>query len=550
MASVIEQCQVAPPPSGAAEVTLPLTYFDLVWLGFHRIRRILFYKLPISKPDFVQNIIPPLKNSLSFTLKHYTPLAGNVARPLDTNGYPELRYVTGDFMDGNEADAGRSGFKAMWGGGSTVYGGSYSTSSPFPNPISFKTLFLLLKIHLSLTLKHYTPLAGNVARPLDTNGYPELRYVTGDSISVIFSESDMDFNYLIGDHLRNAKDFYHFVPKLGEPKDAPRVQLAPVLAIQVTLFPNLGVSIGFTNHHVVGDGATIVGFIRAWALLHKFGGDEQFLSNELIPFYDRSVVKDPYGQGMFIWEEMKKKNLDMRDIMTPPPEHKVRGTFTIRRDDIEKLKNLILKSRRQGSSTTLTHVTSFTVTCAYVWTCLIKSKDAIGEEMIIDDSVIMESFGCAGDFRARFNPPLPQSYFGNCIVGCVTRSIRHVDLVGKGGFEIAVELIGEVIQKQMKDEEWVLNGNWLKVIDDIDLNRFLSIAGSPKHDLYAADFGWGKAAKLEFISLDNEDGGISMSLSKSKDFDGDLEIGLSLSKTQMNAFAAIFTHGLSFLYQV
>ncbi|KAG5579234.1 hypothetical protein H5410_049861 [Solanum commersonii] len=99
----------------------------------------------------------------------------------------------------------------------------------------------------------------------------------------------------------------------------------------------------------------------------------------------------------------------------------------------------------------------------------------------------------------------------------------------------------------MKDEEWVLNGDWLKELDNVDLNRFLSIAGSPKHDLYAADFGWGRAAKLEFISLENEDGGISMSLSKSKDFDGDLEIDLSLSKTQMNAFAAIFTHRLNFL---
>ncbi|KAL3325772.1 hypothetical protein AABB24_036812 [Solanum stoloniferum] len=175
--------------------------------------------------------------------------------------------------------------------------------------------------------------------------------------------------------------------------------------------------------------------------------------------------------------------------------------------------------------------------------------DAIGEEMIIDDSV-MEYFGCAADFRARFNPPLPQSYFGNCIVGCVTRSIRHVDLVGKESFEIAVELIGEIIQTKMKDEEWVLNGDWSKVLDNVDLTRFFTIAGSPKHDLYAADFGWGKAAKLEFISLDNDDGGISMSLSKSKDFDEDLEIGLSLSKTRMNAFATIFTHGLSFLYQV
>lgn len=460
---MIEQCQVAPPPCVAAEVRLPLTYFDHPWLGFHRMRRILFYKLPISKLDFVQNIIPPLKDSLSHALKHYTPLAGNVACPLDTNGYPEIRYVT------------------------------------------------------------------------------------GDSVSLIFSESDMDFSYLISDHPRSAKDFYHLVPKLGEPKDAPGIRLAPLLAIQVTLFPNNGVSIGFTNHHVVGDGATIVAFVRAWALLHKFGGHEQFLSDEFIPFYDRSVLKDPYGQGKTIWEEIKKQHLEMRDIVTPSPGHRLRGTFTIRKDDIEKLKNLILCSRRRRSGDTLTHhVTSFTVTCAYVWTCLIKSEDAIREKMIIDDN-LMEFFGCAGNYRARFNPPLPQSYFGNCLVGYIARA-SHVDLAGKQGFTTAVQLIGEAIQKRMKDEEWVLNGGWFKEIENVDMSRMFSISGSPKLDLYAADFGWGRATKLEFISIDNDEG-ISMSLSKSKDFDGDLEIGLCLSKTQMNAFAAIFTHGLNFLYQ-
>ncbi|KAJ8556175.1 hypothetical protein K7X08_022933 [Anisodus acutangulus] len=451
MASVIEQCQVAPPPGSAAELTLPLTYFDQLWLAIHRMRRILFYKLPISKPDFIQNIIPALKDSLSLALKHYTPLAGNVACPLDSSGYPELRYVTDDF------------------------------------------------------------------------------------VAVTFSETDMDFNYLIGDHPRDAKDFYHFVPQLAEPKPAPGVQLAPVLAIQVTLFPNLGITIGFTNHHAAGDGATIVGFIRAWALLHKFGGHEQFLANEFIPFYDRSVIKDPHEQGKSIWEEMKKHNLDMRDIVTP--SDKVRGTFTITRDDIGKLKNLIL-SRRPS----LTHVTSFIVTCAYVWTCLIKSEDTIGEEI---DENVMEFFGCAADCRARFNPPLPPSYFGNCLVGYVAR-IRHADLGRKEGFTIAVELIRESIQKRMNDEEWILNGSWFKQFSNIGWNRCLSVAGSPKLDLYATDFSWGRPAKLEFVSLDSGNG-ISMSLSKSKDFDGDLEVGLSLSKTRMNAFAAIFTHGLSFL---
>lgn len=52
--------------------------------------------------------------------------------------------------------------------------------------------------------------------------------------------------------------------------------------------------------------------------------------------------------------------------------------------------------------------------------------------------------------------------------------------------------------------------------------------------------------KVEFISIDSSDG-VSMSISKYKDSDGDLEVGLSLPKTRMSAFAIIFTHGLSFL---
>ncbi|OIT30204.1 malonyl-coenzyme:anthocyanin 5-o-glucoside-6'''-o-malonyltransferase [Nicotiana attenuata] len=380
MASVIEQCHVGPPPGSAAELTLPLTYFDYVWLSFHRMRRILFYKFPVSKSNFVQTIAPNLKDSLSLALKHYIPLAGNVVCPLTSSGYPELRCVT------------------------------------------------------------------------------------GDSISVTFSETDIHFNCLIGNDLRNAKDFYHFVPQLAGPRHGSRVQLAPVLAIEVTLFPNHIISIGFTNYHVVGDGATIVGFVRAWALLNKFGRDEQLLANEFTPFYDRSVIKDPHGQAMSIWDEMKKNKLDMRDIVTP--SDKVRGTFTITQDDIGKFKNLLL-SRRPN----LTHVTSFTVTCAYIWTCLIKSEAAIGEE--IDENGV-EFFVFAADWRARFNPPLPPTYFGNCVLAYIART-KHGDLAEKEGFIIAVELIGETIKKKMKDEESILNGEFSKELNTVDWNRTVSV---------------------------------------------------------------------------
>lgn len=71
-----------------------------------------------------------------------------------------------------------------------------------------------------------------------------------------------------------------------------------------------------------------------------------------------------------------------------------------------------------------------------------------------------------------------------------------------------------------------------------------AIAGSPKYDLYEADFGWGKPQKWHFVFFGS---GLLMSLGKSKDSNGDLEIGLYLPKTRMDAFATIFSDGLTVL---
>uniref|UniRef100_M1CJ46 Malonyltransferase n=1 Tax=Solanum tuberosum TaxID=4113 RepID=M1CJ46_SOLTU len=157
----------------------------------------------------------------------------------------------------------------------------------------------------------------------------------------------------------------------------------------------------------------------------------------------------------------------------------------------------------------------------------------------------MEIFGCVADCRPRLNPPLPQSYFGNCLVMIASEASR-VDLVGNEGFIIAVEVIGEAIKNQMKDVELILNCSWYREFCVVDMKRTLTIAGSPKFNLYDVDFGWGRPEKIEIISIDNSIG-ISMSISKYKDSDGDLEVGLSLPKTRMSVFAAIFDHRLSFL---
>jgi len=80
-----EQCKVS--PNSATQLSLPLTYFDIFWLRFHPVERIFFYTLPNSQSHpsfFFGNLVPKLKSSLSLTLQHFLPIAGNIVWPSDS----------------------------------------------------------------------------------------------------------------------------------------------------------------------------------------------------------------------------------------------------------------------------------------------------------------------------------------------------------------------------------------------------------------------------------------------------------------------------------
>ncbi|KAI3472304.1 hypothetical protein Pfo_030853 [Paulownia fortunei] len=451
--TVHERCGVAPPAAAGevAEQCLPLTYFDMIWLYFP-IQRLLFYQYPCSTTNFLETMVPNLKKSLSQTLKHYLPLAGNLIHPLDS---------------------------AM----------------------------------------------------------PELRYVPGNSVSVTFAESSeaFDFNDLTGDQARDADEFYFFIPDLPEPRieSESGFKIIPLLAIQVTLFPEAGVCIGFTNHHVIGDASSIVGFVKAWSSVAKLGGDEELLAdNHSLPFYDRSVIKDPSGRVNIFWNQMRQFQVGPSHLKFPT--NKVRATYILQKNDIQILKNLVL-AREPG----FIHLSSFTVTTAYVWACLAKSAAEAGEKVDDDEP---EYFGFAVDARHRLDPPLPAAYFGNCVAFVVAES-THGLLKGRDGFFVAVELVGELISKKVNNKEELLRDadDWLVKYGPLLGKRTFGVAGSPKFDLYDTDFGWGKPKKYESVSIDRDS---SMSLCKSREFEGGLEIGFSLPKKKMDAFAAVFSDGL------
>ncbi|TKY65084.1 Phenolic glucoside malonyltransferase 1 [Spatholobus suberectus] len=94
-----DHCTVAPPPA-TPQTSLSLTFFDLFWLRFHPVERIFFYTLPTpeSHPStFFSKVVPNLKTSLSRTLQHFPPLAGNVVWP-NNSPNPIVQYTPGDVV--------------------------------------------------------------------------------------------------------------------------------------------------------------------------------------------------------------------------------------------------------------------------------------------------------------------------------------------------------------------------------------------------------------------------------------------------------------------
>ena len=150
---------------------------------------------------------------------------------------------------------------------------------------------------------------------------------------------------------------------------------------------------------------------------------------------------------------------------------------------IPGLKNLVMDK--------IPHVSTFMVVCAYVWTCMAKTREALGHETEVEQHLIF-----AMDVRARLDPPIPANYFGNAVLVC-WNTLKTSELVGEDGFCKAVQEINKVLDEKINNKEGVETH-----FDDIEAAKgmpALGVSGSPKFDYYTTDFGWGKPKKYEHL---------------------------------------------------
>ncbi|XP_038875303.1 malonyl-CoA:anthocyanidin 5-O-glucoside-6''-O-malonyltransferase-like [Benincasa hispida] len=402
----------------------------------------------------------------------------------------------------------------------------------YKSPAAFHAILLNLKNSLSRVLQHYLPLAGAIVWP-ETSPKPAVVTTAGDGVVLTVAESDADFDHLVSDGLREEAKLRPLVAEL-----AVEEERAAVMAVQVTSFGKGGFSIGITAHHAILDGRSSTSFVKSWAGLCKnlvAGGEPVSPAAETMPFYDRSVVADPAGlEAIYLksWLAMggpNNRSLKCFDVTIPPDLF--RGTFKLNLQNIQKLKQFVLRHRTPTHPPL--HVSTFTVTMAYTWVCtsVADGSPPDGER----------AFGMSVDARGRLDPPLPVTYFGNCVV---VRGIalERAKLVGQKGVVAAVEVISDMIKSL--EEEGPLNGaeNWVSLIAEGAKNNWkpISTAGSPKFEVYSVDFGWGTPEKVEVVSIDATG---AVCISESRD-GGGVEIGWTAKRDVMENFAAVFAKGL------
>ncbi|KAE8672138.1 RNA-binding ASCH domain protein, putative isoform 1 [Hibiscus syriacus] len=369
-----------------------------------------------------------------------------------------------------------------------------------------------LKTSLSLTLQRFFPFSGNLRFPPPPQR-PYIFFTDGDSIPFVVTESHADFNHLTSDHARNAQNLQALVPNLppSTTMETDVFRQLPLMAIQITIFPNAGFSIGIAFCHVAADGKAFTHFTKSWAAACKSLEDFKLLDNIPPPDHNRDSIQDPKGIWSVFVEQFLELNADFSGHVINQTD-KVRVTYRISRANVESLKKWI-ETIKDDESEQL-RLSTFVVTCAHVWVCFTRVEEA--SESPSDDDDTICNFLFSAECRRRLKLPSE-----------------------KNGILVAAKAIGRAV---MELDEGPLGDadKWMsRASEAFSKSKHNVIAvGSPKLLAYETDFGWGRPRKTEVAHIGSSG---SFVLAENRDPEvGGVEIGFLLPPIRLPKFRSIF----------
>ncbi|KAM3319549.1 omega-hydroxypalmitate O-feruloyl transferase [Capsicum chacoense] len=345
----------------------------------------------------------------------------------------------------------------------------------------------VMKEALSKVLVHYYPLAGRLTIS------QEMKLIVNCSgEGAVFVEAEA--NCAIEDIGDNTKPDPVTLGKLVyDIPGAKNILEMPPLIAQVTKFQCGGFVLGLCMNHCMFDGIGAMEFVNSW------GETARGIPIKVPPFLDRSILKarNP-PKPEFTHNEFAEIE-DISDSSKLYQEEMMYKSFCFDPDKLEQLK---AKAKEDGN---VTKCTTFEALSAFVWkarTQALQMKPDQKTKLLF-----------AVDGRSRFDPSIPQGYFGNAIV--LTNALCHASEIVEHPLSAAVKLVQQAVKM-------VTDSYMRSAIDYFEATRArpsltatLIITTWSKLSFHTTDFGWGEPVVSGPVALPERE--VSLFLSHGKE---------------------------------
>ncbi|XP_073126210.1 omega-hydroxypalmitate O-feruloyl transferase-like [Henckelia pumila] len=327
----------------------------------------------------------------------------------------------------------------------------------------------VIKDALSKVLVDYYPLAGRLAISSERKLIVDC---TGEGAVFVEAEADCEMGEL-GDITRPDSVTFgkQLVYDITGAKTIPEI---PPLVVQVTKFKCGGFVLGMCMNHCMADGIAAMEFVNSWSEIARR------IPLKSPPLIDRSILR---SRNPPHFEFAHDEFAEIEDIS---------NTFELYNNqeiqyrcfcfDPEKLQNMKNKALEDQQQSTLQKCSTFEALTAFVWRARSQALNLKPDQQT--------KLLFAVDGRRRFEPPVPERYFGNAIV--LTNSLCSAGELLKNPLSYTVKLVQEAVG--MVTDEYMRSA-----IDYFEVTRArpslastLLITSWSRLSFHTIDFGWGK----------------------------------------------------------
>lgn len=364
----------------------------------------------------------------------------------------------------------------------------------------------VIKDALSKVLVHYYPLAGRLT--ISSEGKLIVN-CTGEGVPLVVAEANCTIEE-IGDVTK--PDPVALGKLVYDTPGAKNILEIPLVVAQVTKFKCGGFVLGLGMNHCMKDGLGAMEFVNSW------GETARGLPLKVPPFLDRSILKarNP-PKAEFPHHEFAEIE-DISEVSKLYEEEEMRYSSICFGN--EKLDQLKKKAMEDG---VLHKVTTFEALSAFVWRA---RTQALRMQPDQQTKLLF-----AVDGRSKFEPPVPEGYFGNAIV--LTNSLCSAGEVLENPLSFTVDLVQKAINM-------ITDSYMRSAIDYFEITRArpslastLLITTWSRLSFHTTDFGWGEPIFSGPVTLPQKE--VILFLSHGKERKG-INVLLGLPASAMKIF--------------